>query len=121
MKLRIKGNSVRLRLSQQEVSDFAREGRVADHTAFGHNRLTYSLEESNLRSIAASYKGDKITVFVPTQIKQRWTNTDQVGFDAMVDFGNEQLEILVEKDFQCLIPREEDESDLYANPRAENT
>ena len=44
-----------------------------------------------------------------------WHLNDKVGFEAEMDNG---CYILVEKDFQCLVPRaEEAEDDLYPNPQ----
>ena len=50
---------------------------------------------------------------------KEWVKTDLEGFDAIMDNGTEEgLYVLVEKDWQCLTPRDEDESDLFPNPNA---
>ena len=47
MKLRIKGNSIRLRLLRSEVEEFAEGGSISDETRFGANALRYTLAMSN--------------------------------------------------------------------------
>jgi len=46
MKLRIKGNSIRLRLLKSEVEKFAEDGRISDETSFGKNAFRYTLAMS---------------------------------------------------------------------------
>ncbi|QSE96051.1 DUF7009 family protein [Fulvivirga lutea] len=118
MKLRIQGNTLRLRLSKTEVDTFAQNGLVKEHTEFGDTSLTYLLESTDKKNVTATFEMNVIRIGVPESIKTQWTTTVQVGFDAIVKFGKQKLEVLVEKDFQCLVPRKEDESDLYVNPRA---
>ena len=50
---------------------------------------------------------------------KEWIKTDLEGFDAIMDNGTKAgLYVLVEKDWQCLKPRDEDEADLFPNPNA---
>jgi hypothetical protein len=121
MKLRIKGNSIRLRLTQPEVSDFARNARVEDSISFGNRRLTYALIKLNqAKEISASFENDRIEIAVPAALAEQWTQNSQTGFAAeQKSSGGETLKILVEKDFACLTAREgEDESDAYPHPQA---
>jgi len=120
MKIRIKGNSLRLRLTQTEVNDFAKGGRVSDSISFGDSQLIYILQSEEREDISADFNGEFITVSVPDEMGNRWAGTEQVGMEAerpLKDGG--KLSILIEKDFQCLKPRQgEDESDLFDNPQA---
>jgi len=118
MKIRIKGNSLRLRLSQSEVKEFASNGLVSDSISFGNSKLIYTLESVDTQNVKAEFHKENITVSVPKEIAKEWAETDRVGFEEFqaIDY-NEKLYLLVEKDFQCLIPRKEDESDLFENPR----
>ncbi len=49
-----------------------------------------------------------------------WSDSDEVSIAAsQILDGGDQLNILVEKDFACLAPREgEDETDMYPHPEA---
>ncbi|GAA0890703.1 hypothetical protein GCM10009122_03820 [Fulvivirga kasyanovii] len=118
MKIRIKGNTLRLRLSQSEVDEVKNEGRTSDSIDFGHRKLIYTLQVIDQAEVSASYDGDFIMVNIPPEISENWANTDQVGFEAEQPLeGGDKLYILIEKDFQCLNPRRgEDESDLFDNP-----
>jgi len=114
MKLRIRGNSLRLRLSQKEVAQLADKGRVEDVIAIGPSKLAYALVLGD--RIAATYEGSRIEVTVPKDRARAWsTNDAEVG----IENDDDALKILVEKDWSCLKPREgEDDSDAYPHPKA---
>lgn len=119
MKLRIKGNSIRLRLLRSEVERFAREGRISDEIQFGDHSLRYSLVASAYtQTTHARMEEDEIAVVIPRDEAARWTSSDDVGIKANQPIGNgEQLAILVEKDFACVgRPDDPDREDAFANP-----
>lgn len=116
MKLRIRDNSIRLRLTKSEVNEFAEKGLVGSKTEFNNNNiLIYMLKSSDLiKEIQANFDNGRIEVVVPKAIAENWTNTNEVGFSI----ESETLRILVEKDFACLKERpNEDESDNFPNPQ----
>lgn len=118
MKIRIRGNSVRLRLTKTDVKNIGEKGIVEETTSFGNSRLIYRLQKSNeYTDLHASFENNVITVFLPEDITETLVTTEQISFDAKQDIGNDQtLYILVEKDFQCLDHTTEDQSDMYLNP-----
>lgn len=120
MKLRIQGNSIRLRLSRSEVARVQRKGRIAEAVSFpGGARLEYCLETSGASDRAeARLAGARLTVSFPEAVVRQWASTDQVSIAADQRLEqNHELSILVEKDFACLTPREgEDESDMFPHP-----
>lgn len=112
MKLRIRGNSLRLRLSQSEVSQLLSEGRVEDAISFGPSKLAYVLTTSDVDHVRATYESNRIVVTLPKDRAQEWTSTDEVGIES-----KGELAILVEKDWSCLKPRDgEDDSDAFPHP-----
>ena len=120
MKLRIRDNSLRLRLTQVEVERLRRDGLVSARILFPDGReLVYEVESSPA-SVAPTtfYVGNTITVRLPETLVLAWAATDQVSIEEeQLLTGGERLRILVEKDFACLAPREgEDESDMYPHP-----
>jgi hypothetical protein len=122
MKLRIKGNTLRLRLSKSEIAKIGSEGYVEDAIGFaGNARLKYAMQVSDAPSLSASLENCAITVHLPKALATTWVETEQVGFEIHQPLDNgESLYILVEKDFQCLTTRpNEDESDNYAHPPVE--
>jgi hypothetical protein len=119
VKLRIKGDSLRLRLSQGEVSRLRDYGLVEDRTRFGAgNALVYRLRVSaDVREIAASFDGGALEVRLPEQAARRFCATEEVTLAAEESLPDGALRILVEKDFACLQPRDgEDESDNFPHP-----
>jgi hypothetical protein len=120
MKLRIKGNSIRIRVSKTEVTNFEKNGELNESTFFGTNHFHYCLKRTaSSETLFADYNNDCITVHVPTSLAMEWTSTDMVGFNHKMPLGNEEhLFLLVEKDFVCLDNTFEDQSDNFPNPNA---
>lgn len=122
MKLRIRGNSLRFRLTQREVSRLLTGEKVSESVHFyssAADLLTYSLKAyQNVTQISAHFENGEILVNVPTLLVESWANTIQVGIEHTQSTGEEKdLRIVIEKDFQCLQPRpEEDESDNFPHP-----
>jgi hypothetical protein len=119
MKLRIRGNSVRLRVSQSELGDITAVGFTEDRARFAPGaELVYRLAVAPEGPLRADLAEGRISVTVPQREFERWLQADEVSIrgEQPID-GDERLAILVEKDFACLAPREgEDESDLFPNP-----
>ena len=123
MKLRIRGNSIRLRLTQSEVNQFLNQGSVADSIQFGigpENLLRYQLKIDFCDHLQVSYAPQQITILVPEQQGLIWANTQEVSMEHPFDIGSDKtLKILVEKDFQCLVVRSgEEDKDTFPNPHA---
>src|SRR5437870_1908972 len=125
MKLRIKGDSLRLRLTRNEVDRLASEGIVEESIGFGaspHQSLIYRVRrDGSSSSIDAECADNELTVSVPTEITAQWIGTEEVGMEAHSDIGNGRfLHILIEKDFACLTPRPgDDDNDTFPHPAAD--
>ena len=113
MKIRIKDNTVRLRLSQSEVNQLKSENKVKASIQFPGKKLTYALQKSQQSNLTVEYKGDEILILAPSAVVENWVNTELVGFDSAIHLEEGSLEVLVEKDFKCSLDRGEDESDLF--------
>lgn len=122
MKLRILADSVRLRLSQSDLRQLAEHGRVQETTHFGPDAtLTYALVvDSDNDRVAASFADGTMTVSLPQGVARAWIDTEQVGIEAVQPLAEQAaLRLLIEKDFQCLVPRAgEDDADGFPNPKA---
>lgn len=121
MKLRIRDNSIRLRLTQGEVATLRDSGLISARVSFpGGGGITYAIESSPASvKPMARYSNDTIEVRVPEDTVRDWADTDRVSIasEQALDQGG-SLTLLIEKDFACLAPREgEDESDMFPNPR----
>jgi hypothetical protein len=120
MKLRLRGNSLRLRLTKTEVERLAGElGSVTETVRFGPTTLlVYRLRRAEVPSVAAALEHTTIDVVVPAATIDAWASSEQVGFEADQSIGDGgRLHILVEKDWTCLTGRPgEDDVDTFPNP-----
>ena len=119
MKIRIKGNSIRYRLTKTDIKNFGKNGFIEEKTEFLNDpSFIYRLEKKgDITNIEASFSNNRINVFVPEKIAKEWTTTDIIGFDNKMNIGNgKELFLLIEKDFACINHTPEDQSDNYLNP-----
>jgi hypothetical protein len=119
MKIRIKGNSIRIRLSRTEVDSFGKDGYLEERTEFGNNAFIYALRNTqDAKELSAEFIDGKLTVLVPDRLTKEWTTTEKVGYDNNMDIGDgKQLYLLLEKDFKCIDAAvTEDQSDNFDNP-----
>jgi hypothetical protein len=119
VKLRIRGNSIRLRLRQGEVRRLAAEGLVEERTDFGgSNVLIYSLVADDVPAMTATFDGGRVVVRVPRGVVAQWASGDAVGMEGSQPVGAGSLKVLVEKDFECLdAPAGEPQDDAFPNPQ----
>jgi hypothetical protein len=117
MKLRIQGNSLRLRLTQTEVAQLHDHGRVESSIEFVEGcPLAYALEASiDAPHVSAKFDGHRIWVILPEGVMRSWTEGDNVTIDARSNSGPH---VLVEKDFQCLHKGAEENPGAYPHPLA---
>jgi hypothetical protein len=113
MKLRIQGNSLRLRLTRNEVATVRDSGRIESRIEFSAGQaLIYRLESSSrAKFVTAAFNSQAIHVTVPAQVMREWAESDQVSIEAPSQTGPY---LLIEKDFQCLHGRGEQDRDAYA-------
>jgi hypothetical protein len=120
MKLRLRGDSVRLRLTQTEVAALADKGVVEEAVGFGGgHELTYAIIFGG-STVGAKLSGSRIEISLPADVARAWASNDAVGLEGAQAAGDGRtLRILVEKDFACLTTRpNEDESDAFPNPKS---
>ncbi len=119
MKIRIKGNSIRLRLTRSDLDRFAQEAYLEEKTAFGNNTFIYALQRSDsLQELSADYTGNKMMVYMPKVFAEKWQDSNEVGYSNKLSLPEgKELFILVEKDFKCIDSElAEDQSDNFDNP-----
>ncbi len=117
MKLRILGNSIRFRLSQTEVEQMGERGFCEEKVKFpGGNEMAYRVSKGS--RLQADFMNNAISIVLSEAEVDQWVNSGQVSIKGNLALENEdKLSILVEKDFQCLTDRGEDETDLFPNPK----
>lgn len=121
MKVRIKGNFVRYRLSKSEVEKISTTGSLEESTHFGGDHVfTYALiSKEGISDLEADFVNSKLSVYIPTAHAASWFTNNKVGYKTTIRVDeNITLDLLIEKDFQCLDEVVEDQSDNYPNPQA---
>lgn len=121
MKLRIKGPTLRLRLTQGEVQSLLDEGVVEERVPFAAGvSLVYRLRrDAAADEISATFRNGAVEVLLPERNAREWCTTQLVTLVHEQPLPDGALRITLEKDFACLAPREgEDESDNFPHPEA---
>jgi uncharacterized protein DUF7009 len=126
MKLRIKGNALRLRVSRSEVARLLAGDGLEETIHFASEpvaRFTYALQaEQSLSRPTVRYTETRVAILLPADQKHAWGTTDQVSIAEEINLGNlGSLAILIEKDFACLDRNEEENEDAFPNPNAGKT
>ena len=113
MKLRIRGSSLRLRLTKPDVAALAEGRSVEEVVRFPGAELRYVLGVGGDR-LTAAFDGAAITVRMPGS---SWLATDEVGISGT----DGPTSVLIEKDWACVQPRsdvEENPAEMFPHPRA---
>ena len=64
MKLRIKGNSLRIRLTKTEINKLAETGYLEEQTIFPNNRFVYALQSvADAPELFATFLNNKMQLF----------------------------------------------------------
>jgi hypothetical protein len=103
MKIRIKGNSIRIRLEQDEISKISLGETVVNTTVFSPlDSLTFSISKWNLSVFGADFKKGGIQISIPASFLETDTNSSNFSIEGMIENGHEKgLKILVEVDLPC--------------------
>lgn len=119
MKLRIKDESVRLRLDKVDLDTLNEKGKVETVTPFWNRMLKYAVRTTtSVSHLSATFENERIMLYIPESYLAEMIETDKVGFDhVQKNEDGTQLSILIEKDFKCLTTRNEDESNAFPNPQ----
>ena len=123
MKLRLRENSIRLRLLQTEVRQLRETGKVSETIVFGRNqadKLTYSLRATeDAEEISAQIAANRIEILLPLSSTENWADSGEVGLYAEQKIDDiSTLKIVVEKDFVCVErPTDADNKDAFPHPK----
>jgi hypothetical protein len=114
MKLRIRGNTLRYRLTQGEVAALAEGRAVVEEVVFGEGRFTYEIVAGKgAPGMDVHASAWRISVVIPGELARAWGESEEVGLSADAN----GIKLVVEKDFACLKPRAgEEDADAFPNP-----
>jgi hypothetical protein len=103
MKLRIEGNSVRLLVTEAEMTRLKTSGEVAEIIHFGpelQGNLRYSIVITEQPvPVAVSFVNNAIVISITTEQLNAWAEDGQAGVHVKLDVGpTGPLEVTIEKD-----------------------
>ncbi len=115
MKIRIKDDTVRFRLSEPEVNRLAAGDPVKSQTHFPGNILQVEILPAITTDI--HFANNTILLKMDKIVIAEWATTDRVSVELnLAGSSGRTLGVLIEKDFKCLTRDPEEEKDLYPNP-----
>lgn len=121
MKLRIKGNSLRLRITPSELTRLLETGRLQETIHFAPDpaaRLTYALEHApQSAAVALHYTPGEVVVLLSSAAAHHWAGGTDVGIYGQSITAQGTLELAVEKDFACLDKSDAENVDTFRNPQ----
>ena len=115
MKIRILGNSIRFRVSMDEMEQLYLGEIIVSVTDFISGALEI-LIVPHANSHYIDFIQNTITLKLNNKELEQLHTSSATGFT----FVSKTLTVLFEKDFKCLTDRGEDETKLYKNPRLEH-
>lgn len=123
MKLRIRGDS--LRLKRGEVDQIAAGSSIVEETHFPDSVLSYHLDVSEDDDMSANFERGSLVISLPKSKVSDWAGSDEVSLSAEQKLaGAGSLSLLVEKDFSCLEPGHhrdgEDDEDTFPHPSTQS-
>jgi hypothetical protein len=100
MKLWIRGNSLRLRVSKTELAKLAETGKAEDTTRFSSEQsLRYAVEVRPTGAVTAAFADGAILVTLPQARLDLWLRSDEVSVEGSQPIGGGKvLQITLEKD-----------------------
>ena len=122
MKLRIRDNSIRVRLSKSEVDTLGKGAMVSNELEFpGGKSICFQLLGGN--QFNAAFDEDTVRITAPEETLREWVASEELSLSQDLPVSSaSSLWILIEKDLQCKTdrPREED-SEAIQNTVANNS
>ena len=100
MKLRIRGNSLRVRVSKTELAKIAETGKAEDTVRFSSEQsLRYAIEVRPTGAVTATFGDAAILVTLPKARLDLWLRPGEVSVEGSQPVGGGKvLQILLEKD-----------------------
>jgi hypothetical protein len=119
MKLRINQQSIRLRLSQKDITNLRNNASVSVPLYWGmqeDDMLVYKLSIIEEGISQVKIRPEEINVIILRKELHDWLQHDEnISYEVAFPTLSGPLAVLIERDFKCLTPRKEDEGDLFEN------
>jgi hypothetical protein len=115
MKIRFTNNSIRIRIRKSELERLQEEHLIEERIGLpdGTN-FTFSLVVQEGEEVKVRHKHAFFSVSIPKVMATPWMTTEQVGIESRHPLsGDQQLHILIEKDFPCAHQPHQDRTDTF--------
>jgi len=101
MKLRFEGQTIRIRLSDEEIETF-RAGNLLKHCIGPGDDpfLCYSLIKDPKYGFGLTLEGREIKITMPAEQALLWLNSNRIGIEETLDMGDGKIRVIVEKDLK---------------------
>lgn len=124
MKLRLRKNSVRVRMDRKDVAELLGLGHVLDTIRFGpgvDHTFTYAVVVGVAPAGRphAHYHAGRLVLTIDSEDAEAWAEGGAVGFDHEQPVNGGTVRVILEKDFACLDRPAGDERDdewAFSNP-----
>lgn len=111
MKIRLFGDSVRVRLTQVEVEALAAGGAIESVIPFAGEALACMIQPSD-GPLEAHHASGRITIMVPREGTANWAASMDEGM-----YATGRLRLAIEKDYRCIHkPDSPDNAGTFPNP-----
>ena len=120
MKLRIKGDSIRLRVSRSELARLQVGESLAEsvHLAPGPAGVLQYVLAVDPQPPGVTFRDSRILVRISSVQLARWTREEEVGIYLSFAVDQTTLEVSIEKDFACADAPADANEDTFAHPAA---
>jgi len=117
MKIRIRENTLRIRITQSELKNLS-EGIYLSSTIHfpGGGEMSYGIIPSQEETTKVQFINQKIKIHLGELDHQTMMDESSVGVQSMPQTSERPLELLIEKDFSCLHSRDGEDEDTFPNP-----
>src|SRR5699024_2513513 len=122
MKIRFRKNTIRYRLDKIDIKELVEKGFCQERTTIPPKNLTFSLVISDDDTENIFFEPSQLKLEVPLELITPILDESEVGFERRLQgIDDSIIEVLVEKDFKCLAPRERDDANAFENPLADHS
>ena len=117
MKIRIRENTLRIRITQTELKELSVGEALFSTTHFpGGGQMSYGILPGQDETTQIVMMDQRISIHLGIQDHQTMMDDSSVGVQSIHQTSERPLELLIEKDFSCLHPRDGEDTDTFPNP-----
>ncbi len=119
MKLRIRENTLRIRITQTELENLGKGTLVESAIHFPNGTLlSYGLQATENESTTIQFVENNIQISLGSLDVETMLDDKIVGIQSMHALESGTLDLLIEKDFNCLHKRGIEDADTFPNPNS---